>query len=202
MTIKKKILIRGAVVHDIGYRPFLLGIAESLEIERFFADNLYIEKKQAVQVLVDSSYEKIKVFTEIISSKFPENSQVEKVEEEDYTGNVMKTESYYRYLTAMQLSKIATYGGQMLGKQDSGLDKMDSMLDKQDMTIEAIKDVSAKVDQNREEITAEIRSINNEIKFHFDERLSKLENEVSQIKANGILSKLIGNSENQQMHFH
>ncbi len=30
----------------------------------------------------------------------------------------MKTKSYYRYLTAMQLAKIATYGGKMLQKQD------------------------------------------------------------------------------------
>jgi hypothetical protein len=43
---------------------------------------------------------------------------VEKVDLEDYSGNVMRIESYYRYLTAMQLSKIATYGGKMLEKQD------------------------------------------------------------------------------------
>jgi len=39
MAIKKKIIIRGKKVHDVGYRPFLLGIAESMEIDRFFADN-------------------------------------------------------------------------------------------------------------------------------------------------------------------
>ncbi len=30
----------------------------------------------------------------------------------------MSIEDYYRYLTASQLSKIATYGGKMLEKQD------------------------------------------------------------------------------------
>jgi len=101
--IRKRLLVKGQKVHDVGYRPFLLGLAESLEIERFFADNIFIEGKQAVYALIDSSEENAKAFIEMASSKFPENSDVEKVEEEDYTGNVMKTESYYRYLTAMQL---------------------------------------------------------------------------------------------------
>ncbi len=46
----------------------------------------------------------------------------------DLIGNVMKIESYYRYLTATQLSKIATYGGKMLDKQDKMLDKQDESL--------------------------------------------------------------------------
>ena len=55
--MKKKLVIYGRV-HDVGYRPFLLGIAESLEIERFFADNTKIDGKKAVYVLVDSDPEK------------------------------------------------------------------------------------------------------------------------------------------------
>ena len=52
--MKKKILITGKV-HDVGYRPFLLSIAESLEIERFFADNIKINGKEGVVILLDSS---------------------------------------------------------------------------------------------------------------------------------------------------
>ncbi len=125
---RKRLLLKGQKVHDVGYRPFLLGLVESLEIERFFADNTFIEGKQAVYALIDSSGEKVRAFIEIASSKFPANSDVESAEEEDYTGNVMKTESYYRYLTAMQLSRIATYGGNMLEKQDKMLEKQDSLL--------------------------------------------------------------------------
>ncbi len=62
---------------------------------------------------------------------------VDKIEVMNYEGNVTKTESYYRYLTAMQLAKIATYGRRMLEKQDM-------MLDKQDTTIETIKEESEK----------------------------------------------------------
>jgi acylphosphatase len=121
MDIKKKIIIKGQRVHNVGYRPFLLGIAESMEIERFFAKNILIDEKQVVHALVCSSKEKVKAFIDIVSSEFPEKSEVENVEVEDLIGNVMKIESYYRYLTAMQLSKIATYGGKMLDKQDESL---------------------------------------------------------------------------------
>ncbi len=158
----------------MGYRPFLLGLSESLEIERIFADKSpYLNTgswgSQAVYALIDSSEEKVKAFIEIASSKFPENSHVEKVKEEDYTGSVMKTESYYRYLTAMQLSKIATYGGRMLEKQDE--------------TTKAIKDLSGRVDQSREEISTEVRALRDDLKYHLDERLSRIEIELSQIKA-------------------
>lgn len=46
----------------------------------------------------------------------------------------MDVESYYRYHTATQLSKMA-YGGKMLGKQDILIDKQDQMLGKQDKVL-------------------------------------------------------------------
>jgi acylphosphatase len=136
MDIKKKIIIKGQRVHDVGYRPYLLGIAESMEIERFFAKNILIDEKQGIHVLVDSSEEKVKAFIDIVSSEYPEKSEVENIEVEDHIGNVMKIESYYRYLTAMQLSKIATYGGKMLGMQEKTLEMQEKTLEMQEKTLE------------------------------------------------------------------
>jgi len=107
--MKKKIVIFGEV-HNVCYRPLLLGIAESLEIERFFADNIKIDGKDAVYVLVDSSDEKVEEFIKMVRSKQPDNAKVEEVTIEDYSGSVMKIDNYYRYLTSAQLGKIATYG--------------------------------------------------------------------------------------------
>jgi acylphosphatase len=84
MDIKKKIIISGQKVHDVGYRPYLLGIAESMEIERFFVDNIFSDEKQVVYALINSSKENVDSFIEISSLKFPEQSIVEKVEVEDY----------------------------------------------------------------------------------------------------------------------
>ena len=45
-------------------------------------------------------HDKVNTFIELIKRKKPENAEVEGMDFEDYDGSVMKTESYYRYLTA------------------------------------------------------------------------------------------------------
>ncbi len=60
-------------VHDVGYR-FLLGLAESLEIERFFAENVYVNSKQAVEILVDCGEDKLSLFIDLVKTKTPENA--------------------------------------------------------------------------------------------------------------------------------
>jgi acylphosphatase len=205
MDIKKKIIISGQKVHDVGYRPYLLGIAESIEIERFFVDNIFSDEKQVVYALINSSEENVDSFIEIASSKFPEKSIVEKVEVEVYNGNVMKIESFYRYLTAMQLSKIANYGGKMLDKQDKMLDKQDKMLDKQDFHIEVTRngfnDLKDEIKETKVEIKHEIKemrsdmnagftSIKEEVHMQRDDfkevfmkEVEGLHNEINEIKA-------------------
>ncbi|MFQ6055960.1 MAG: acylphosphatase, partial [Methanosarcinales archaeon] len=152
--MSKKIIIKGKV-HDVGYRPFLLGKAEAFELERFFADNVFLNGKPAVEILIDAEESKIANFIEILEKVVPERAKVEEIKVEDYEGYVMKIESYYRYLTAMQLFKIATYGGKMLEKQDKTIEilesvkddtsaikeKQDAMLEKQDKTIEILESV-------------------------------------------------------------
>ncbi len=176
MDVKKKIIITGQKVHDIGYRPFLLGIAESFEIERFFADNTFIDQKQAVYTLIESSEEKVEAFVEIASSKFPEKNDVEKVDVEDYSGTVMRIDSYYRYLTAMQLSKIAAYGGRMLDKQDKMLDKQDSLIK---ITEKGFTDMKTGFVEVREEI----RSVRDDFREMFMHEVSELRSEIAEVKA-------------------
>jgi len=204
--MKLKIVIKGKV-HDVGYRPFLLGIAESLEIERFFADNTVIDGKQAVEILLDDDEEKVNAFLEILRKKKPEKAEVETIETEEHHERVARTGSYYRYLTAMQLAKIAEYGGKMLEKQDEMLErqdlmleKQDTMLDKQDMMIEKQEGMLRKQDETinvikeesgktRTELKAEIGGVREEItnlrsdlKEYMNANLSKIREEISEIK--------------------
>lgn len=183
---RKRLLVKGQKVHDVGYRPFLLGLAESLEIERFFADNIFIEGKQAVYALIDSSGEKVKAFIEIASSKFPENSDVKKVEEEDYTGNVMKTESYYRYLTAMQLSRIATYGGNMLEKQDKMLEKQDSLMG---ITQKGFDEMKTGFREVKEEVGKGSAEVKNEIHLLRDDFRELFMREVNELRSDILVLK-------------
>jgi len=117
MRVKRRMIIKGGRVHGVGYRPLLLGIAESLEVGRFSADNLYVDGLEAVEVLVEDEGEKVKAFQEMAMKRRPEDAEVDRIDVTDYDGRVMRTESYYRYLTSMQLSKMAEYGGTMIEKQ-------------------------------------------------------------------------------------
>lgn len=150
------------------------------------ADNIFIEGKQAVYALIDSSEEKVRAFIEIASSKFPENSDVKKVEEEDYTGNVMKTESYYRYLTAMQLSRIATYGGNMLEKQDMMLEKQDSLLGITQKGFDEMKTgfraVKEEVGKGSAEVKNEIHLLRDDFRELFMREVNELRSEILVLK--------------------
>lgn len=117
-VLKKRIVIRGGRVHDVGYRPFLLGIAESLEIGRFSADNIVVDGIQAVDVLIEDVEDRVNAFLDVVAKRVPEGADVEGFDVANYDGGVMRTGSYYRYLTSMQLEKMTEYGGRMIVKQD------------------------------------------------------------------------------------
>jgi len=192
---RKRIVITGNV-HDVGYRPFLLGIAGFLGIERFYADEILLDGKQAVEILLDSSEDKVSAFINLIERKKPEAAVVESIQVEDYSGSVMEIESYYRYLTALQLEKIATYGGQMLKKQDSMLEKQDEMLRKMDKMLEKQDEMLRKQDETiraireegrktREKISSSTKLISSKLDnmtYLLEERFKRLEEEVERIK--------------------
>ncbi len=66
-------------VYNVGYRPFLLSIAESLGIEKFFAENTILNGKEAVEILIEGEDKDISDFYKMISSKFPNNAKVSEI---------------------------------------------------------------------------------------------------------------------------
>ena len=68
--MKVRITITGKV-HDVGYRPFLLDLADSLLIERFDARNVMLKGKQAVVVLVEGDKDRINQFIELVKTERP-----------------------------------------------------------------------------------------------------------------------------------
>jgi len=77
--------------------------------------------------LLDTDGEKVDAFVQHISQNFPEKAEVESITREDYDSGGIA--SYYKYLTASQLSKIATYGREMIEKQDKAIEILDSVKD-------------------------------------------------------------------------
>ncbi|MBE0522676.1 MAG: hypothetical protein IBX39_10490 [Candidatus Methanoperedenaceae archaeon] len=56
------------------------------------------------------------------------------------------------------------------------------MLEKQDETIAEIKQVSIKIDQGKEEIVSEIKSLRDDFRSRFDSRLERIEIDLAEIK--------------------
>jgi len=60
--------------------------------------------------------------------------------------------------------------------------KQDVMIEKQDVMIEKQEETMGKIDLNRLEIKSEIHALRDDFKSHFDNRLSKIEFELTDIK--------------------
>jgi len=148
---KVKITIIGKV-HDVGYRPFLLNLAECLFIERFDARNVTIDGKQSVVVLVEGDENTIDQFIDLVKREKPENAVVEEIRVEDYDGFVRPIDSYRQSLMVNQLNKIIHIGLKMLEKQDL-------MLKKQDETIKVIREESEKTRQVVREESEKTRQV-------------------------------------------
>jgi len=156
-----RIIFRGNRITEVGFRVFLLNVAEYFGFTNFFARNI---SPNSVEVLLEASKESIKKYINYIMENKPERISIDNVSIEEYKGRIMNTESYYRILTLEQLGKMVDIGITMVEKQDIMLSKMDLMLDKQDMTIK------------------EIRNLRNDINKYIDERIRKIEEEIKTIK--------------------
>lgn len=183
---KKKIVIKGSKVQNVGYRPFLLDIADSESLPNFNAKNergIDKDGNQTVEVLVGGDDEAVDRCIEYIkdgvknSDNRPEKAIVESIEvvDEDYKGNIRTTDSYSRWLTNDQLSKMVGIGLNMLGKQDE-------MTGKQDETIKEISNGFDNVTKKQNETIKEISNMRDDLKSYFDSRITKLEKDVFQIK--------------------
>lgn len=116
MDIQKKVTILGKV-QDVGYRLFLYKEAENEAIVKFEANNS--DEKGKVEVLLGDEKDKVEKFIEFIRHNFPKNAIVNKYNIEEYDGNIMTRESFYRKLTTSQLEKMAEVGMGMIKKQDN-----------------------------------------------------------------------------------
>ncbi|MGB9717750.1 MAG: acylphosphatase [Thermoproteota archaeon] len=140
--LKRRIVIRGERVQDVGYRLFLLEAAESLGLKGFQARNV----NDYVEFLAEGEEEPVTRFVDFAKKNYPEPATVKEVVEEPYEGNVMSLEGFYRSFSLNQLVEIVNVGVSMLGKQDKMLEKQDSVLEKQDLMLEKQDQLLGKMD--------------------------------------------------------
>ncbi|MEM2940137.1 MAG: acylphosphatase [Thermoproteota archaeon] len=207
--LKKRIVIKGERVQDVGYRLFLLEAAESFGLKGFQARNV----EDHVEFLVEGEEGRVAEFMDFAKKNYPELARVENVVEEDYGGSVMSIEGFYRSLSLNQLVKIVNIGSNMLGKQDQTLGKQDQMLEKQDKMLGKMDQMLEKQDQmlgkqdsmlekqdkilykqdlmlekqdkmleKQDVLITEVKSLRSDLKNYMEERFQKIELEITKIK--------------------
>jgi len=122
---KKKIIIKGHKVKDVGYRPFLFEVATRKLVPCFDAVNKKEVDKdgnEIVEVFVGGPEDDVDNFIEFIKDENnkPEYANVESIEvvEKDYKGGIMTIESFSRCLSVHQLAKFATIGNKIVVGQE------------------------------------------------------------------------------------
>ncbi|MBO3798346.1 MAG: acylphosphatase [Thermoproteota archaeon] len=187
--MKKKIVIKGDRVQDVGYRLFLLDAAEDLGLKGFQARNV----KDYVEFIVEGDDNKVIKFVEFAKSNYPEFAKVGEVQEADYEGEVMPMDRFYHRFSVDQLVKIVNLGIGMIGKQDSMIEKQsvmiekqDSMLGKMDLMLDKQDEMLRKQDEmlrKQDETIMEIRALREDLRNYMEERFEKIEREIAAIKA-------------------
>ena len=187
MTVKKRMLIKGKKVHNVGYRPFLMEKAQELKIINFHAKNVKEDGWQVVDVRIGGEEERIDSFLKSARENSPELAEVENISVLEYEDDIMTLEEYSQVFSALQLSKIVQAGLGMIEKQDETISELKAFRkesgEKQDKTIAAIGEVSGKIDRGKEEIVTEIRSLREDLRSYMGEKFARIEHEIGIIKA-------------------
>lgn len=171
--MKQKIVIAGPKVHGVGYRPFLIALADEFEIGKFSVHNSEEDGKQIVIARADAEDVKLGAFIDAVRARKPKKADVSGIRNELFEGHVPSIVRTSMLSMSSQLAKgidaIESINGKMdlmLNKQDLTTGKLDQMLDKQDET------------------TSEIRDLRDDMVHHSNtERLSRMEKDIRVIKS-------------------
>lgn len=164
---KRRILIKGQKVHNVGYRAFLLDEAEARLIPNFSARNIKNET-EIVDILVGGDKEKIDAFIKFIKNNYPEAAEVIDISIEDYDGDIRTIEAYSRSFSATQLSKIAITGVGLLKNQKEHIGLTKTIIDKQEEHIGLTKTIVDKQELHINITKAGLNSITQELKSFKD----------------------------------
>ena len=177
--MKLAIRITGSKVQDVGYRVFLLDRALALDLAGFSARNKIENGLQILLAFAEGDFGQIEEFRQFVEAEMPSAALVSEISFENYEGPVECLSSFAQKIYMNQLSKGISAVLRIEKLQVQMLDKQDSMLDKQDQTICAL-------DKTRNEVVGELKEIKDtfgEHKMSLDERLGRMESDISRIKA-------------------
>ncbi len=170
--MKRKLIIRGSRVQDIGYRMFLLNLASEHDLIGFQARNI---GKNAVEALYEGDDASVSKFESEVKELIPDGAKVEGIEFEDYDGPVKDIEKFRSYFTTLQLGKMIEVGITMIQKQDETLKELKAFR-------EESRENQQTMIQKQDETLKELKGVREDFNTILDKRLVALEKEVLMIK--------------------
>ena len=185
--MKRASIIAKGKVQKVGYRDFVQDSARELGITGY-VENL---EDGNVKVVCEGKEAEINEFIRSIKVKRDFIAVKEApVEYEEPTGEFKLFKIKYGDVPEELgdiLGAALLYLGATNQKIDAGFKmlggKQDRMLEKQDATIEAIGEVSEKIDGGKEEIVTEISSLREDLRSYMQNKFAKIEYEIAEIKA-------------------
>ncbi|MFA4957126.1 MAG: acylphosphatase [Candidatus Methanoperedens sp.] len=162
-------------VQRAGYRTKVVSIAEALTITGTI-QNL---KDGRVKIIAEGNEKDLERFIHAVDIK---NTLINVVNiEKEYSSYTGDYQGFYKLVgggeTDERLDTAADLLKELIHVTKNGFDKLENKIDGLG------EGLGQKIDQNRVEISSEIHSLRDDLKAHFDERLSKMESELFEIKS-------------------
>jgi acylphosphatase len=104
---KVELVIKGRKVVDQDYRPFLLLSALNLGIQKIHACNAVEKGSEVISVKLEGADDKLNEFINFIGSRFPEQAEVEEIEERCLEMDVMDAWLFMKFLELELWSSLA-----------------------------------------------------------------------------------------------
>lgn len=86
--MKQKLVIAGPKVHGVGYRPFLIALADEFDISKFSVHNSEEDGKQIVVAKADAEDAQLGAFIDAVRGRKPKNADVSGISSEPFEGSV------------------------------------------------------------------------------------------------------------------
>lgn len=167
----------------MGYRPFLIALADGCDIEKFGVKNDVIGGEQAVIARLEADDEQISEFVEAVNAQKPQNAQVTDIKREPYEGRV----------PSIERTAITNMNAQ-LAKDISRLDELPAIKANTDILPETKKntDILREIKANTDAIKAntgviphileEIKGMKEELQPGFSIQIQQMQKDIAAIK--------------------
>ena len=172
---KLKFKINGSKVHNVGYRVLLVNKVLSMGVNNFNIFNTFLNKTQAIIVLIEANDEAIEEFKNYVTEFKPEEAIVENISFEEYNNTVPPIERVMQSFQMEQWGKGIPILMKIAEKMDTNTSILIGFKNETNQNLNRLTNIMTKHDVDAQEriatLTVEISGIK--------DRLTHLESAIS-----------------------